>query len=247
MRCPVHVCADAQSLAREVSGFVVAEIKRRLLELNGAGMVEVAVAGGFISTAILPGLLKYSQVLDWSRVRFWWVDERFVSAGDSDRNDEAVITSVLRYLPGVSWVSFPTDEGQGLESALECFTDLWTAEMGARSLDLALLGMGPDGHIASLFPKDEWVTLGLDSPAVLAVDDSPKPPRMRLSLSMPVICSAKQIVLATGGSSKREALAEVCGGGDPALWPAATLLADEVVARTEIFIDADAVPQGASW
>lgn len=202
--------------------------------------VEVAISGGFTTTALLPALLELDDEIDWSGVRFWWVDERFVPAGHFDRNDEEAIASVLSKLPGVSWEPMPCDEGQGLEKARQDFLATWNRVMGPRCLDIALLGMGPDGHIASLFPGDEWVVLGSDSPAIISVDDSPKPPAQRLSLSMPVICASKHIILATGGESKAEAIAGILGSESASVYPAAALLADGVHERSAVFLDKDA-------
>lgn len=205
--------------------------------------VEVAISGGFTTSALLPALLECAEGIDWSGVRFWWVDERFVPSGHSDRNDEEAVASVLSRLPGVRWVPMPCDERQGLEQARQDFLAEWNQVMGARCLDIALLGMGPDGHIASLFPGDEWVALGSDSPAVISVDDSPKPPAQRLSLSMPVICASKHIILATGGAAKAQAVAGILSGESASTYPAAALLASTLAESTSIYLDAAAASE----
>lgn len=242
MSTDLRVSADASALAADVAALFVEDIRHALSDPQRTRPVEVAISGGFTTTAILPALLPYAQALDWALVRWWWVDERFVSAGSPDRNDADAIDRVLQHLPGTRWVPMPCDEGQGLNAARQQCAEKWAAVMGEHAVDVALVGMGSDGHIASLFPGGEWVSLGEDSPAVLAVEDSPKPPAQRLTLSMPVICAAERIILATGGESKREAMTRILQGASLAQWPAAALLSASIAPRTTVCIDEAAAP-----
>lgn len=241
MSTDLRVSADAPALAADVAALLVEIIRGALSDSQRTRPVEVAISGGFTTTAILPALLPYAQSLDWSLVRWWWVDERFVPAGDCDRNDADAIERVLQHLPGTQWVSMPCDDGQGLDAARKECADEWDALMGENAVDVALVGMGPDGHIASLFPGGEWGSLGDHSPTVLAIEDSPKPPAQRLTLSMPVICAAHRIILATGGDSKREAMTRILAGASPARWPASALLAPGVRSRVTVCVDEAAV------
>lgn len=233
----LHVLPDAAELAATVGAEIAVFLRERSTECRKDFPVEVAISGGFTTTALLPALLAYVEDIDWSCVRFWWVDERFVPAGHPDRNDEAAIASVLSHLPGVQWVSMPCDEGQGLERARQACEEQWHALMGNRSLDLSVLGMGPDGHVASLFPGDAWLTLGDSSPAVIAIDDSPKPPPQRLSLSMPVIQASDRIILATGGEAKAEAIAAILGGTQRDGYPASALFDPRCTSRVTVYVD----------
>ncbi len=189
-----------------------------------AGPVEVAIAGGFVSTTVLPAILLVARALDWSRIRIHWVDERFVACGDADRNDREAMAALFDSTPGVVLAPMPADRGQGLEVARAEYAAWWAEEMAGRRLDLVIAGMGPDGHIASLFPGHDWAHLGTDSPDVLAVEDSPKPPPQRLSLSMPVILGARHLWLAAAGSAKAPVLARAIAGAPPRDLPVAALV-----------------------
>lgn len=239
----LHVYPNAEELAHAVASDLAAYLGRAAAGRMADDPVEVGISGGFTTTALLPALLAYTDDVDWSRVRFWWVDERFVPEGHDDRNDELAVSSVLQHLPGARWVSMPHDLGQGLDQAGRDFADQWEDLMGSRSLDVALLGMGPDGHIASLFPADPWFADGQDSPDVIVIDDSPKPPPQRISLSMPVLQDAEWIILATGGESKAQAIAGVLSGASPELYPAAALLAPTCAERTSVYLDIHAAPK----
>lgn len=195
---PTHL---ARILAQDLAHHIQVQAERR----SEKTPVEIAIAGGFVATTVLPALAEFAADIDWRKVRFWWCDERFVPEGDADRNDEEARRHLLDQLEGVRTVPMPTDIGQGLAQALESFTEEWKTLMATRSLDVVVLGMGPDGHIASLFPG---MYEPLESRPIIAVEDSPKPPAQRLSLSMPVIVAAQRIYLAAAGLAKAEVLGE---------------------------------------
>lgn len=192
---PEAVAADlAASLAALLAGRTAGREER----------IDIAVSGGFISRSVLPALAPHAPSIDWSKIRVWWVDERFVPAGHPDRNDAEAVEALFSMTPGVRLFPMPADHGQGLEAADADFTRTWFAHMAGRTLDLALIGMGPDGHVASLFPGEPLLT---DRP-VARVSDSPKPPPQRITLTMPTILSAERILLAAPGAAKAQALAQ---------------------------------------
>lgn len=201
----MFISPDATALARHLAQDLAHHIQVQAERRSDETPVEIAIAGGFVATHVLPALGEEGQGVDWSKVRFWWCDERFVPAGHPDRNDEEARRHLLDHLDGVRFIPMPSDEGQGLPTACVEFTEQWKTLMATRSLDVVVLGMGPDGHIASLFP-------GMYSPeesqAIVSVEDSPKPPPQRLSLSMPVILAAQRIYLAAAGEAKSEILGQ---------------------------------------
>ncbi|MDC4233286.1 6-phosphogluconolactonase [Actinomyces sp. B33] len=198
------------------------------------GRVDAAIAGGFVCERVLPAMRARANEVEWSRVRVWWVDERFVAADDPDRNDLAAIASFFDEVPGARLMRMPADRSQGLDEAVREFGGTWAREMAGRRLDLVVAGMGPDGHVASLFPGFPW---SMESgPDVVAVRRSPKPPPNRISLSMPVLTSARRILLGACGSSKARALSRAYGGAHPQECPAAALLD----AGAEAVLDAQA-------
>lgn len=236
----VHISPDSVQMVNAVAEHLVSFLREATAGRSKGDPVEVGISGGFTTSDILPALLPYMLDVDWSRVRFWWVDERFVPKGDKDRNNSAAISAVLQYFHGVRWVSMPADEGQGLEFAGEAFLSDWTKLMSGSPLDVVLLGMGPDAHVASLFPGDEWTRLGTESPDVLVVADSPKPPAQRITLSMSVLHSARKIIVATAGAAKASAVKAVLGGADYVQFPASALITSESADRVHVYVDSEA-------
>lgn len=235
-----QISPSRKEMAAAVAEVLVTRIHKCLAPKQQGEYVNIAVAGGFIGTEILPALLSHLTSVDWSRIRFWWVDERFVDARSLDRNDWPVIDSVLTFLPGVSWVSMPSDEGQGLDEAVAFLESQWHELMRGQAFDICLLGMGPDGHIASLFPGHAWNDSTQRDIPVRAVSDSPKPPRQRLTFSMQVIVSSHCVLLAAAGAEKAEALRHIRVDADTKQWPVAELVQPRVAHKLTVFIDADA-------
>lgn len=220
-------------------GPVLARLLAGLVEGRSADdPVDLAIAGGFVATDVLPAAARELGALDWSRLRVWWVDERFVAAGDAARNDREARESFLSRAPGVQTRPMPSDDGRGVERACQEYLALWRREMAGRRLDLALLGVGPDGHFASLFPGHPQ----LDAVGeVLVEDHSPKPPPVRLTLSRGVVTASRRIWVAAAGASKAHALGRALGGADPHEVPAAALVGP----RTTWWLDAGAAREVA--
>lgn len=201
----MFISPDTTHLARLLAQDLAHHIQMQAERRSEKTPLEIAIAGGFVATTVLPALAEAGEDIDWTKVRFWWCDERFVPAGDPDRNDEEARRCLLDQLEGVRIVPMPTDDSQGLAQAQEDFTEQWKTLMATRSLDVAVLGMGPDGHIASLFPG---MYEPFESQPIIAVKDSPKPPPQRLSLSMPVILATQRIYLAAAGEAKAAVLGD---------------------------------------
>ena len=206
--------------------------------INEAGTdvrINVAISGGAITTSLLPSLLPCVDQVDWSRVRVWLVDERYVPAGDKDRNDDQAWDGFLYAASGVEFVRMPSADtsapGAGsLDDATAAFADTWRSLMGDRSFDIALIGMGPDGHICSLFPGR--VDMDEASP-ILAIRNSPKPPPERITVSMPIMRRCPEVWLTTAGSAKAGALGRAFGGESPLDIPVAGILCP----TTRVYVD----------
>ena len=194
--------------------------------------VSIAIAGGFVSHKLLPRFRDFAEGIDWNRIDVFWVDERFVAAEDPDRNDTEAMRALFTECEGVRLHPMPSDEGQSLEDAVARATSQWRDITGGAAFDLVILGMGPDGHIASLFPGRP---LHEDRP-LYALDDSPKPPARRITFSLPVLRASKRIHLIAAGAAKAEALARVLAENEElehnqntsadSLLPAARVLSD---------------------
>ncbi len=189
---------DPESLARHAARDLVASIHDAR---EARGSAHVALAGG--STPMRCYELLDGQLADWSGVHLWYSDERCVPFDDPESNHGQVKERLKAR--GAVWHPMPGTLGPA-EGALE-----YGRELGATVLDVCHLGMGPDGHTASLFPNHPL----LDAHGVTAgISDSPKPPPERITLTLPKINESRRIVLLVTGEGKTEALARVMAGPD---------------------------------
>ncbi len=196
--------------------------------LSTQDVVHVVLTGGTVGIDSLAAISEpaHSKNIDWSRVHLWWGDERWRAAGDSERNDVQADKALLSKVdcPSQNIHRFPAaDDGISLEKAARTYA----AELEANApdgrrypqFDLVFLGVGPDGHIASLFPGHEGIKE--HDLTVIPVRDSPKPPPERLSLTLPVINSASRVWLCLSGADKAWALGLALAGANIAEVPAA--------------------------
>jgi 6-phosphogluconolactonase len=173
--------------------------------------------------------------LDWSNVHVWWGDERFVEKNSADRNELQAKNALLDHIsiPQENLHPFPaSDEGLSLDEAA---TEFRKVVEGAR-FDILLLGIGPDGHIASLFPGKNAA-----GELVVAEHDSPKPPPQRLSLSYAAINTAIEVWFTVAGADKESAVATAFGD-EPESLPVGRVCGVE---KTVWFVDASA--GSATW
>ncbi|MGH7600858.1 MAG: 6-phosphogluconolactonase [bacterium] len=183
----------------------------------------VALAGGNTPRAIYQILAtEYRQQIPWAQAHLFWSDERYVPMDDPNSNYRMVRESLLDHvpIPAENIHHMPTefpqpdDAAQNYEKTL---SDFWKASLPC--FDLLQLGLGSDGHIASLFPYSSL--LQEQKRLVAAVTDSPKPPLIRLTLTLPAINHAAQIHFYVAGSEKAEALRSTLEGPrDPQKFPA---------------------------
>jgi 6-phosphogluconolactonase len=201
-----------------------------------AAMAAAARTGGSISLAgsntprRTYELLAAEARIDWAQVHLWFGDERCVSPEDPDSNyrmaHEALISRIDIPERNVHRIRGEDDP----EAAAAAYAD----EIDGVALDLAVLGLGPDGHTASLFPESP--ALDVRDRAAVAVTASKPPPR-RITLTLPVFERAVSILVLAPGESKAEAIAAVLRGPDTR-YPASLLPAD----RTTILTDAAGAP-----
>lgn len=205
----------------DVSG----EAGRRLVAavcdaLMRRGAAHVALSGGsagavYEAASALPG--------DWRGAELWFGDERLVPL-DDDESTYRLARECLQ-APGAVW--HPVDVGAEPADAAAAYAREW----GDRVLDVAVQGMGPDGHTASLFPGHPAVAA---QAAVVAVTDSPKPPPRRVTFTLPVLRAARLTLLPVSGEGKREALQRLLDGepGDDA--PVTLLDRERLVVVTDL-------------
>jgi len=179
--------------------------------------VHIAVAGG--STPQRAYELLGRMQGSWEHVHLWLGDERCVPADHEDANQRMIAASLLSQLRAEEGPHLHPVRGElGPEDAAWLYGTELVAVMGEQPVfDLVLLGLGPDGHTASLFPGHP--AAGASHAPVIGVRDSPKPPPERITLTLPVLARARYTLLLATGEEKREALGRVLAG-DPAVPPA---------------------------
>jgi 6-phosphogluconolactonase len=226
-RPDVVIEPDADQLARAVASALVARLAAAQAVHDVASVV---LTGGGIGTAVLQRVAALADepehaVVDWTAVEIWWGDERFVPAADDERNERGARRALLDRVgvPEERIHAIPPSDGPFAEpeDAAAWYTEQLAAGAGGSGLprfDVLLLGMGPEGHVASIFP---------DSPAaheerpVFAVRDCPKPPPTRVSLGFPAINTAEEVWLLVSGEGKADAVARALSGAAPLEVPAA--------------------------
>ena len=210
----VLVHPDAAGVATMVASRLLATVQEALAE---RGRADLALTGGSMGSALVAALTEHPDrdIVDWTKVRAWWGDERYLPAGDPDRNDtqnDAAGLSTLGLLTEhIHRVAGPDASASAEESAAAYEQSL--REHGGGEWDVVLLGVGPDGHVASLFPGHPAQLA--DTSLAIAVHDSPKPPPTRVSLTLGCLSRSRQVWFVVAGDEKAEAVAKGVQGADP--------------------------------
>jgi len=243
----VIVHRDAELLAKAVA----ARLVTRLVDAAAArGTGSLVLTGGGIGTAVLSELAAAParDAVDWRHLDVWWGDERFVPSGDKERNETGARAALLDHVdvdPARVHPMPPSDgpDGDDPDAAAARYAT-WLTEAATPedhgpvpSFDILLLGIGPEGHIASLFPGMPAL---YDERSVVAVRNSPKPPPTRLSLTLPSINAAKEVWILASGKEKAGAVALALSGTGPVQVPAAGAHGRQ---RTLFLLDSDAAEQ----
>lgn len=210
---------------------------RLLLTLMDAQAVRsplhVGLTGGGMGTRVLEAVAAspLRDAVDWTGVHVWWGDERFLPDGDPERNETQARSALLDALPlppgNVHPVPAAGPGVHGPEDAAVAYAnelarhgaDGDDAGPAVPAFDVLLLGVGPDGHVASLFPGQ--ATLEVVDRTTVAVTDSPKPPPQRVSLTFPAIEAAREVWLVVSGAEKADAVRRALGGAPVTEVPAA--------------------------
>lgn len=221
----VIVHADADLLAEAVA----ARMLVRLIDAQSArGSASVVLTGGRVAAAVYRAVAASPALgaVDWSRVDIWWGDERFLPAGHPDRNEVQAREALLAALPLDPARVRPMppsdgEDGDDPEAAAARYADaLASAAPGSGELphfDLLLLGVGEDGHVASVFPEHP---VAYETRPVSAVRGAPKPPPVRITLTLPTINTAEEVWLIATGSGKAAAVGMAISGAGPVQLPA---------------------------
>ncbi len=231
----IEVHPDADTLSTAVAG----ELLSRLADAQAAGGTpQIALTGGTIAETIHREIARLapSSEVDWSRVVFWFGDERFVAADSPDRNAlqarEAFLDAVGADPANVHDMP-STDDAADVDAGAAAYAETMRAH-GSGEFDVVMLGIGPDGHIASLFPG--FPQLDVDDIAV-GVTGSPKPPPERISLTFACLNRARSVWFLVSGEGKSSAVAQALDGADLHDIPAAGVTGNE---ETIWFLDREA-------
>ncbi|MGH3663345.1 MAG: 6-phosphogluconolactonase [Micromonosporaceae bacterium] len=227
MTTDVVVHANPSLLAEAAA----ARLVTRLIDAQAArGVAAMALTGGSIATATYRALRDSParNAVDWSRVDVWWSDERFLPSGHPDRNETQARAALLDVTPVDPTRVHPMPasdgpDGPDPESAAARYADELAAASrpGHQTLphfDVLLLGVGEDGHVASVFPG---FPAGYETRTVTAVRGSPKPPPVRTTMTLAAINTAEEVWLIASGDAKASAVRMALTGAGPVQLPAA--------------------------
>lgn len=226
----VVVHRDAQLLAQAAA----ARLITRVVDAQATrGSAAVVLTGGSTGTAVLAALAGAAarDAIDWRRVDIWWGDERFLPRAHPERNETQARQVLLDHLaldPKRVHPMAPSDgiDGPDVEAAARRYAQELAqaaAASGARgadvpTFDVLLLGVGPDAHVASMFP--EHPAIHEQDRTVVGVHGSPKPPPTRITMTLPAICAAEEVWLVVAGADKAGAVGLALSGAGPVQAPA---------------------------
>jgi 6-phosphogluconolactonase len=240
----VLVHPDKQALVASVAARFITKTVDILDDLDSANLV---LTGGTVGIAVLAAVNESParDTIDWSRIHFWWGDERWVEKNSDERNEKQAREALLDHIsvPEANVHPFPaSDEGLTLDDAAAAYTRQLAehADGGASCprFDITFLGVGPDGHIASLFPDRAGIRE--TNAVVISVTNSPKPPPERLSLTRPVLNASERIWLVLAGADKASALGLALAG---AIYTEVPVAGAKGRKRTVFFVDQDAAAE----
>jgi 6-phosphogluconolactonase len=233
----IEVHDDSAALATTVAG----ELLNRLADAQAAGHVpQIALTGGTIAEDIHQELARLSPEsgVDWTKVVVWFGDERFVAPDSPDRNAGQARAAFLDAVGATQVHEMPsTADAEDVDAGATAYAAT-LREHGAGEFDIVMLGIGPDGHIASLFPG--FSQLDVQDEIAVGVTGSPKPPPERISLTFAALNRARSVWFLVSGAGKAPAVAAALGGADIHEIPAAGVTGRE---ETTWFLDREAASQ----
>jgi 6-phosphogluconolactonase len=245
----IFVYASGDLLASAAAARTVTRVADALA---ATGRAHVVLTGGGIGTKVLAAIAASParDAVDWSQVDFWWGDERFEPEGDPERNETGARSALFDHIPAdparVHVMAGPDGpDGDDPDAAAARYgAELAAAarESGAAgaevpAFDVLMLGIGPEGHVASIFP-DAPATRAAGS--VVAVRNSPKPPPTRISLTFSALQAAREVWILASGGEKAQAVGEALSGVSQDKLPAAGARGTD---RTLFLVDEAAAAQ----
>ena len=195
----ISIYSDEKELANSA---VIDALSLINAKLEVSDKCHVALTGGTLGNMIAENLARELNKGNWNGLNVWWSDERYVPYSSADRNDLVFVNEIEKKTEAeVHRTPFESD----LQKDAKQFSD----QISRVEMDLIILGMGPDGHVASLFPGKLDLKETRDA---FAISDSPKPPSERITFSMNKINKAGEIWLVASGAAKAEVIASLVEG-----------------------------------
>ncbi|WP_445170117.1 6-phosphogluconolactonase [Mycolicibacterium sp. Dal123E01] len=218
----VETYSDTETLVAAVGDRLVLAITSAI---SARGQAYIVLTGGGTGVSLLKHVGVHGEAIDWSKVHVYWGDDRFVPADDAERNDKQAREALLDHVDIAAANVHPMaasdgEFGDDMDAAARAYESILPP-----SFDVHLLGMGPEGHINSLFPHTSAVAE--TTRLVVGVEDSPKPPPRRITLTLPAVARSREVWLVVSGAAKADAVAESIGGATADDVPAAGAVGSE--------------------
>ena len=215
---------DVEALAEAAALSITGHINDRIAS---AGSAILSLTGGSVGVKTAAALAGAD--VDWTRVTIYLGDERFVPVDDPERNDgqlDAVLLDSVGDRATVHRWPARGAELDDVDAAAEAFLAAVDLPAGDGPLfDVTLLGMGPEGHMNSIFPHTPAVAE--TERLAVGVRDCPKPPPERLTFTLPAVRRSRHVLIVAAGDGKAEAVAMGLGGAAPEDWPVAGAVGTE--------------------
>ncbi|MHB8490712.1 MAG: 6-phosphogluconolactonase [Solirubrobacteraceae bacterium] len=221
----IDICNDPETMAQRAAAAIGEALGAARTQ---RGVAHIALSGGTTPVRTYQLLARHPDGLDG--VELWFADERCVGPRDADSNYRLARETLIEPARVPRTAVHRMEGERGPHSGARRYAEHLRTRLApdgegdVPTLDLAVLGIGPDGHIASLFPNHTALEAPPDVPC-LGLTDSPKPPPERITLTLPVLCAARSCLLLASGEGKAQALADACGKPTPGA--PASLLARE--------------------
>jgi 6-phosphogluconolactonase len=218
--------ADQPELLREITTQLL-EVVETGLRING--IFHLALTGGTLGTGLTQALVAHwnGNPELYQGLHIWWSDERFVERSSIEQNSAPAFNTVKNHNVVIHTLR-ASDEVENIDDAVNDYL----AQIGENFMDLTVLGLGPDGHVASLFPGAAHIDR-LEK--VIAITDSPKPPSIRATFTLSMINTSTLVWIIAAGASKAEAVTKIIEG-DLSI-PASYVRAAD---HTRLIVDTDA-------
>jgi 6-phosphogluconolactonase len=221
---------DRQQLVDSAAARLVMAIREAQ---SARGQADIVLTGGSLGSAVLVALghSPTRDTIDWRHLNLWWGDERFLPVGDPERNETQARAALLDAVPLDPARVHPMPAADGPDgSDVDAAARRYVAVLAAAAavahrgqpvpeFDVLMLGVGPDAHVASLFP--EHPALHEEEASAIGVRGAPKPPPVRISLTFPSLCAARDVWFLVSGEEKAGAVGLALSGAGRMQAPAA--------------------------